>query len=215
MKLHDILLKNEISQKFNSPVEFEQFGKNEIDKIAVKDPNILYEIGAQAWMLFIESGAKVDPQKYSKDFDSGNPLLYKQVEKSIKRKIIQDISFSYSKIKDDSIDSTGCIQLSLCRMWPNDLYIADVVFYNPYEPVPEDKRKYEMHYFKSLNLFSNHLENIKAYCKQNKIQRITLTTSSNEQIPYFESSGFKVENNNFAKHALTMGRSVPMYLTCI
>ncbi|MBE0419669.1 hypothetical protein ACTXIM_00635 [Pseudoalteromonas nigrifaciens] len=215
MKLHDILQKDEISKKFSSPVVFQQFGKNEIDKIAAKDPNILFEIGAQAWMLYMESGAKVDPQKLSNDFDSRSPLLYKKVEKTIKRKVIQDISFSYSIIKDDSINSAGCIQLSLCRMWPNDLYIADVVFYNPYEPVPEEKRKYEIHYFKSLNLFSVHLEKIKVYCKQNKIQRITLTTSSNEQIPYFEKVGFKVENNNFAKHALEMGRSVPMYLTCI
>jgi len=215
MKLHDILLKDEISEKFESPVTFEQLGNGEINKILVKDPHILFEVGAQAWMLYVESGAKVDPQKFSSDFDSSNPLLYKKIEKLIKRKIIQDISFSYSEIKDDSIDSSGCIQLSLCRMWPNDLYIADVVFYNPYEPVSEDKRKYELHYFKSLNLFSKHLEKIKVYCKKNKILRVTLTTSSNEQIPYFKGLGFKVEDNNFAKHALQMGRSVPMYLTCI
>ncbi|MBA6339725.1 hypothetical protein H4J59_01680 [Colwellia sp. MB02u-10] len=215
MKLHDILLKDEISEKFKSPVTFQQFGGSDIDKIAKKDPHILFEIGAQAWMLYVESGAKVNPQKLSSDFDSSNPMLYKKVETIIKRKVIQDISFSYAEIEDDSTDSSGCIQLSLCRMWPNDLYIADVVFYNPYEPVAEDQRKYALHYFKSLNLFSKHLEIIKDYCKENKIPRITLTTSSNEQIPYFENFGFKIEDNNFAKSALEMGLSVPMYLTCI
>ncbi|RHW75235.1 hypothetical protein [Colwellia sp. RSH04] len=215
MKLHDILLKEQISEKFKSPVTFQQYGVDYIDKIAEKDPHILFEIGAQAWMLHVESGAKVNPQKLSGDFDSSNPMLYKKVEKIIKRKVIQDISFSYAEINDDTIDSSGCIQLSLCRMWPNDLYIADVIFYNPYEPVAEDQKKYELHYFKSLNLFSNHLEVIKIYCKENRIPRITLTTSSNEQIPYFEKLGFKIENNNFAKTALEMGLSVPMYLTCI
>ena len=59
MKLHDVIQKQSIIKKFDCNVEFEQLGIESVLKIAEKDPNILFEIGAQAWMLFVESGAKV------------------------------------------------------------------------------------------------------------------------------------------------------------
>lgn len=214
MELHDIIQRNKIEEKFDKSVSFKQFGMESINEIARIDPNILFDIGAQAWMLFVESGVKVNPQKLAADFDNKSPLIYQKVEKVIKRKVIQDLSFTYAKVDDPDINSNGCIQLSLCRMYPNDLYIADVVFYDPYKPVTEKNKKYELHYFKSLNLFAFHLEKIKLYCKENNIARITLTTSSNEQIPYFEACGFKIEDNGFAKNALAYGWSVPMYLWC-
>lgn len=189
-------------------------GVESVLKIAEKDPNILFEVGAQAWMLFVESGAKVNLQKLASDFDLRNPLIYQKVEKVIKRKVIQDLSFTYALLDDSEVTSKGCIQLSLCRMYPNDLYIADVAFYNPYKPVAFKDKKYDLHHFRSLNLFGIHLDQIKHYCRLNKISRITLTKSSNEQIPYFESHGFKIENNTFAKTAFEHGCSVSMYLAC-
>ncbi|ENL1297254.1 hypothetical protein AB4T57_004599 [Vibrio parahaemolyticus] len=214
MKLHDIIRKEKIEEKFDKKVTFKQFGIDGINEIARIDPNILFEIGAQAWMLYVESGAKVNPQKLASDFDNRNPMIYQKVEKVIKRNVIQDLSFTYAEIDDPKVDSEGCIQLSLCRMYPNDLFIADVVFYDPYKPIAKSERKYDLHYFKSLNLFAVHLEEIKTYCKKNNISRITLTTSSNEQIPYFKAHGFKVEDNGFARAALEHGWSVPMYLPC-
>lgn len=214
MKLHDVFQKQSITNKFDCNIEFEQLGIESVLTIAEKDPNILFEIGAQAWMLFVESGAKVNPQKLASDFDQRNPLIYQKVEKVIKRKVIQDLSFSYALLDDPKVHSRGCIQLLLCRMYPNDLFIADVAFYNPYKPVVSKDKKYDLHHFRSLNLFGIHLDQIKQYCRANKISRITLTTSSNEQIPYFESHGFKIENNTFAKSAFEHGWSVPMYLTC-
>lgn len=215
MKLHDIIRKEEIEEKFDKKVTFKQFGVDGINDIACIDPNILFEIGAQAWMLYVESDAKVNSQQLASDFGMQNPMIYQKVEKVIQQKVIQDLSFTYAEVDDPKVDSKGCIQLSLCHMYPNDLYIADVVFYDPYKPVAKSDRKYELHYFKSLNLFNLHLEEIKKYCKKNNINRITLTTSSNEQIPYFEAYGFEVEDNAFARAALEHGWSVPMYLPCI
>ncbi len=215
VKLSDVFLQKAISDKFESTLEFEVLGPSDIGKIAEREPDILFEIGAHAWMSYVESGAKVNPRKLATHFDSRNPFLYQIVEKEMKCKVVQDIAFCYANIQDPMVEGQDFIQLLLCRTYPNDLFIADVCFYNPYKPVPVNERVYELHFFKSLGLFGEHLKSIRAYCKENKINKITLTTSSNEQIPYFEKHGFKIDNTDFARHALANGRSVPMHIKCI
>ncbi len=58
MKLHDIIRKEEIEEKFDKKVTFKQFGVDGINDIACIDPNILFEIGAQAWMLYCQSSVQ-------------------------------------------------------------------------------------------------------------------------------------------------------------
>ncbi|MEE3224031.1 MAG: hypothetical protein VX242_08675 [Pseudomonadota bacterium] len=209
MKLHDVLQKELIQSKFDSEVQFQQFGAESIAEISELEPNILFEIGAQAWMQYVESGAKVNPQELASDFDSGNPYLFQKVEKIIKRKVIKDISFSYG-----TVNGLQCCQLLICRSYPNDLFIADVTFCDPAQPVYEASKKYQYHEFKSLGVFGEHLKHLVAFAKANGIAKVSLTTASNEQIPYFEKHGFKVEDTEFAKQAFAMGYSVPMYLSC-
>lgn len=215
MKLHDLLRTEGFQSKFDKEVYFEQYGAESIDMLVKKEPNMFYEIGGQAWMRFQASGTKVDPQKLHKDFYSGNPLVYRKVEKIIKRKIIQDISFSYAYVSDENLDNNVCCQLLLFRLWPNELFIADVAFSNPYKPVSGTDKKYSYHEFRGLGLFSSHLEKMVEYCQLNKISKITLTTATNGQIPYFESHGFKIENSDFSREAFKIGQGVPMYYKCI
>ncbi|WP_390241837.1 hypothetical protein [Vibrio sp. R78045] len=215
MKLSDVFLQKAISDKFDSKLQFEILGTSDVEKIAKREPEILFEIGAQAWMTYVESKAKVNPKKLSSLFDSKSPFLYQKVEKEIKRKVIQDIAFCYANIQDPTIDARDFIQLLLCRMYPNDLFIADVCFYDPYKPVPPQDREYALQYFRSLGLFEEHLKSIKSYCKEHSISKITLTTSSNEQIPYFERHGFKIESSDYAKTALENGHGVPMHIKLI
>jgi hypothetical protein len=215
MKLHDVLRTEGFQSKFDKEVYFEQYGPESIDMLIKKEPNMFYEIGGQAWMRFQSSGAKVDSQKLHKDFRSGNPLVYRKVEKIIKRKIIQDISFSYAYVRDENLESNGCCQLLLFRLWPNELFIADVAFGNPYKPVSESDKQYPYHEFKGLGLFSSHLEKMIEYCKLHRVEKITLTTATNSQIPYFEKHGFIVENSGFSKEAFKIGQGVPMYYKCI
>ncbi|MCG8051883.1 MAG: hypothetical protein JAZ15_11785 [Candidatus Thiodiazotropha endolucinida] len=213
MKLHDIISTEEISSKFDAGVKGVHLGLNQIEEIVTRSPNTLFEIGAQAWMLYVESGAKVDPYILSYDFDNSNPFLFEKVGKIIKRKIIQDISFSYVKVNDISLERNTCCLLHLCRMWPNDLFIADVEFSNPYQTVSTEEQKYQFHEYRSLGLFSNHFERMIQFARSNHIGRITLSTATNDQISYFEKYGFVIENNNFAKQAKELGLGVPMYKT--
>lgn len=215
MKLHDVLRAEGFQSKFDKEVNFEQYGTESIDMLVKKEPNIFYEIGGQAWMRFQASGTKVDSQKFQEDFRSLNPLIYKKVEKIIKRKIIQEISFSYGRVLDERLEHNECCQLLLFRLWPNELFIADVAFSNPYKPVSDPDKQYPYHEFRGLGLFSSHLEKMIEYCQLNRVSKITLTTATNNQISYFEKHGFVIENSDFAREAFKIGQGVPMYYKCI
>lgn len=215
MNFHQVLQKEEIINKFDKEILFEQYDVSDIDVLKDISPNILFEIGAHAWMHYVVSGIDVNPLELSNNFEANNPLIYRKIENVMKEKIIQDLSFSYAKLNDESLEKNICCQLLLCRMHPNDLFIADVEFSNPYQPVPNSEQRYQFHEYRSLGLFKKHLENMKEYCNENQIERITLTTASNDQIPYFEEHGFLVEDNDFARQSREIGHSVPMYLKCI
>jgi hypothetical protein len=205
----------ELQQKFKTDVCFDYYFMKDIDAIAELEPHCLCEIGGNAWMHYIESGAKVDPRKLSDHFDKGNPFLFREVEKVLKRKVIQDIMLVHAKVQDPELDHKICGQLLLARVYPNNLHISDVEFSNPYKPVTEGDKKYHFHEYRSLGLFVILLKNIIAYGKLNRIAKITLSAASDHQIKYFKSHGFSIESNSFAKDAIEHGMSIPMERKCI
>lgn len=213
MKLHDILLKDEISDKFKSPIIFKQLGKEDLSEIAKREPDILYEIGYQALTLYLDTDTSFELQKLNDDLAICNPLIYQKVEKMIKKEIIQDISFSYIEFEKAPSEPSGVVKFSLCRMWPNDLFIADMAYFNPNDPQDEDEQ-YNDYYFKSPYLFEMHLERLKSYCKENKIDRITLTTYISDQIFDFEELGFKIKKDIYGEKTHEYSTNAIMYLEC-
>ncbi|MEZ9233188.1 hypothetical protein AB4259_19125 [Vibrio amylolyticus] len=213
--MQEIYPSQKLQEKFDVEVTFDFFFMKDIDSIAKLEPNCLCEIGGNAWMHYIESGAKVNPRKLSEHFDSGNPFLFKEVEKVMKKKVLQDVMLVHANLQDPELDNQTCGQLLLARVYPNNLHISDVEFSNPYEPVFGSNRKHPFHEYRSLGLFSILLKNIIAYGKKHKISIITLSAASDHQIKYFESHGFSIEDNNFAKEALEHGMSIPMVRKCI
>lgn len=210
MPLDCVYPKEEIKKKFEKPVSIEIYGMNQIDAIAELEPGCLHEIGANAWMHYVESGAKVDPQKLSQYFDNSDPYLFRHVEKVIKRKVIQDIILVHAKVDDPELENNICGKLLLARTYLNNMHISDVEFSNPYEPVPESEQQYTYHEYRSLGLFSTLLDNLCRFSQENKISRITLSAASSDQVPYFETHGFKVEDTDFARQAQEYGMSIPM-----
>ena len=213
--MEEIYPAEELQDKFEAEVTLEYYFMEDVDTIAKLEPNCLCEIGGNSWMHYIESGAKVNPRKLSKHFDSGNPFLFKEVEKVMKRKVLQDIMLVHAKVQDPELENNICGQLLLARVYPNNLHISDVEFSNPYEPVPENEKKHHFHEYRSLGLFAKLLVNIIAYGKKNRISNVTLSAASDHQIKYFKSHGFSIENNNFAKDALEHDVSIPMVRICI
>jgi len=210
MLLDSVYPTEEIGRKFEKPVSVEMYGMNQIDTIAELEPGCLHEIGANAWMHHVESGAKVDPQKLSLYFDNSDPYLFRHVERVIKRKVIQDIVLVHAKVDDAELENNICSKLLLARTYPNNMHISDVEFSNPYEPVPESDQQYTYHEYRSLGLFSTLLERIRKYSQDNKISKITLSAASSDQVSYFEAHGFKVEDTEFARQAQEYGMSIPM-----
>lgn len=213
--MENIYPKEELQEKFESKVSFNFYFMDDIDTIASLEPNCLHEIGGNAWMHYIKSGANVNPQKLNEHFNNRDPFLFREVEKITKTKVIQDVMLVHANVQDPKVETQICGQLLLARTYPNNLHISEVAFSNPYKPVPDAEKKHPFHEFRSLGLFSTLLRNILAYCKKYRISKITLSAASKYQIGYFESHGFSMENNHFSKIALEQGVSIPMELKCI
>jgi hypothetical protein len=214
MNLKDVYPVDSLERKFDKSVFIDYYGMDDIDEIAKLEPGCMLELGASAWMHYIESGAKVNPQKLSKYFDAQDPLIFRQVEKVMKRKVLQDIVLIHAHVDDNTLVRDICGQLLLSRTYPNNLHISDVEFSNPYEPVVESDQEYSFHNYRSLGLFSELLENIVDLGKSNNISKITLSAASNDQIPYFEKHGFKVEDTDFSKQAIELDSGIPMERKC-
>jgi hypothetical protein len=214
MNLEEVYPVDSLESKFDKPVFINYYGMDDIDEIAELEPGCLFELGASAWMHYIESGAKVNPQKLSKYFDERDPLIFRRVEKVMKRNVVQDIVLIHAHVDDNSLERDICGQLLLSRTYPNNLHISDVEFSNPYEPVDESNQDYSFHNYRSLGLFSELLENIIDLGKSNNIKKITLSAASNDQISYFEQHGFKVEDTDFAKRAIELDSGIPMERKC-
>lgn len=214
MNLEEVYPVHSLESKFDNPVFIDYYGMDDIDEIVELEPGCMFELGASAWMHYIESGAKVNPQKLSKYFDERNPLIFRRVEKVMKRKVVQDILLIHAHVDDESLERDICGKLLLSRVYPNNLHISDVEFSNPYEPVAESSQDYSYHNYRSLGLFSELLENIIDLGKINNIKKITLSAASNDQIFYFEKHGFKVEDTYFAKQAIELDSGIPMERKC-
>lgn len=215
MNLEEVYPVSSLESKFDKSISIDYYGMNDIDEIAELEPGCLFEIGASAWMHYIESGAKVNPHKLSRYFDEQDPFIFRRVEKVMKRRVVQDIVLVHAHVDDTDLERNICGQLLLARTYPNNLHISDVEFSNPYEPVAESDQEYSYHNYRSLGLFSELLENIVDLGKRNNIKKITLSAASNDQIPYFEKHGFKVEDTDFAKQAIKLNSGIPMERKCI
>jgi len=214
MNLSDVYPVESIKSKFDKDVVIEYYDMNDIDKIAELEPGCLFEIGANAWMHYIESGAKVNPQKLSKYFDEHEPLIFRRVERVMKRKVLQAITLIHASVDDESLERKICGQLLFARTYPNNFHISDVEFSNPYEPVEQSKQSYSFHEFRSLGLFTELLSNIIKLGKGSNISKITLSAASRDQVSYFEKHGFSMEKTEFAKQAFKMDSGIPMELEC-
>lgn len=104
MNVEKVYPVEELKSKFTLPVKLNFYGMKEIETIAKIEPECLFEIGANAWVHFIESGAKVNPQKLSEHFGSHSPLLFFQVEKVIRRKALQNILLVHAEVVDPSLE---------------------------------------------------------------------------------------------------------------
>lgn len=142
MSMEEIYPVEELQEKFEAEVSVEYYLMKDIDTIAKLESNSLCEIGGNAWMHYVESRAKVNPRKLSEHFDNRNPFLFREVEKVMKRKVLQDIMLVHAKVQDPELENKICSQFLLARVYPNNLHISDVEFSNPYEPVPENEKKH-------------------------------------------------------------------------
>lgn len=210
MKLKDIFPIFELRELFKSETVVAFLTLNDIDEIADLEPISLFEIGANSWMRYVESGADVNPKLLMDHFDNYDKFLYREVEKVIGEKIIKDILLVKAKVDDKTLKHNVCAELLVANINPNRLHISDVAFGNPYFPIKRVNKKYITHEFKSLGLFKILFNKIVQYCRVNNVSVITLTASLKEQVSYFQTYGFNVENTDYAKRCLKIGSGIPM-----
>ncbi|MBQ0713265.1 MAG: hypothetical protein KBT53_09915 [Porticoccus sp.] len=214
MNLQKIYPVEDVRSKFDCGVDIKFYGMANISDIAKQEPECLRQIGENAWIHYMVAVTKIKSKKLCSYFDEDDPFLYRQVEKLIKQKVIQDIVLVQASVADDTLERSVCGKLLLARTYPNNIHISGVEFSNPYEPVSEDERCYLFHRYRSLGLFSTLLDNVLMYCKENKISKITLSAASPDQVKYFESHGFSIEKTDFVNYQVACGLRMPMERDC-
>lgn len=212
MQLVDTFPYNDIAKAFEADVNITTYGLQQIADIAHLEPLSLHETGANIWMHYIESGAKTNPQKLAKHFQNQNPLLFKAVEKVIKRKAIQDIALIYATVEDSALPFAVCSKALLARTYPNNVHISHIEFNDPYKPLTGIQKKFEHQQYKGLGLFSILLQQLIIYAKSNRINKITLSAATTDQYHYFLAHNFTLEKTAFANSSLQRGTTIPMEL---
>ncbi len=75
--LDEILPRAELIQRFGERVIFEEYRKNDLKIIAMKEPHKLFNVAATVWNRIVQKGwHRVDPRYFAADgypFHSGTP----------------------------------------------------------------------------------------------------------------------------------------------
>jgi hypothetical protein len=119
-------------------------------------------------------------------------------------KTISDICFTECTI--DGIEPMVG-RLRLAHVYPNDLHIADVRFYNPFKPVPTELEasKYGVSH-EGLGMLDTTMERIEAYARKQSMDFLTLTAAMPSLVTKFGKYGFQVEDTSVGKEYRTMDK---------
>lgn len=211
MKLTDIFPESSIRSKFTSDLSIIRRDRKKLNEIAIIKPACMAEMGGGAWDRYVQENPDCDPQALADYFNEGSPKIYLAMERYTGLKVLNDISYTTAQVLDDDLEENLCSEVLLAVIWPNVLRISDVTFANPYEPIPESKRKYRFQHYKGLGLFSEFLSNCEKYCLEKGISEITLAAAYIDLVPFFESYGFSVEDTPAGRAFLEYKEGIPMH----
>ena len=152
----------------------------------------------------------VDPLALSKFARRFDPLIYKQIEKITRKPIFKEMHYTRAFLQDNALNCPEIVEFLIARVYPNDIHIGDISIKNPYKPLPTNLQKCSIHTHKGFGLLSPLMDNIISYGRSKKCDYLTLVASQYENVELFERYGLSVEDNEFARLAMSHGQTIPM-----
>ncbi len=206
-ELAAVLPLNEIQTYFSNEVSVEELRKTDIDLIEK-------ECASDVFSLAINCGIRAK-QIYQPELDlsplapylaSSNPKILNALGSLLGQDAIDDIYCCRCTVNDQLVAS-----LLIAQVWPRDLYIGMVMFADPSQPIPAEKRKSILQKFRGLGLLSKFIERVEICAAARGCRNITLIANETTQMMLFSKYGFEVDKHSSAQAQLAEGKAIPMH----
>ena len=212
----DKLIRHQFNNELKSILFHYIYSNNdndELSKLVKKEPMMMFEMSLSVWNRIIQFKLKdVNPNALSDYIDKQDPMIYREISRIICEPVFYEVLFFELKINDPKLRYNCIHEITVGRVFPNDIHLADIEFTNPYEPIPKFLAKSPNQIFKGLGLLGQQIDRLVEYAKKNNCGFVTLTASSINEYELFKKYGFQLEDSDIAEIGLKSGSGIPMDL---
>ena len=209
--MHSLLLKDDVQPHFSKPIDFQEYGIADLDRIIELVPRSMWAIGLSVWGRIVYCGLNdVEIGAIAEYVITKDPRLCEEIGNIVGEEVIKDIYLLQAQVQDSSLSYTTVAQVLAARVYPNDLHFADVTFTNPYKPIAPEKHRYKYQEYEGLGLLGTVIDRIEKEAVSESCYYITLTAAAIDLVPLFSKYGFTVENSPIAQMGLGNGECIPM-----
>lgn len=207
MNIRDIIPKSEIQLRHATPLSFTEYGFADMSHIIRELPDDVLATSLNVWNRIVQYRIRpVNPQALVKWVFEEDPAIFREIERIISRPVFTDAAYLSA-----AIDGREVASISLFRVFPNSVHLADILFRDYTRPLPPEQRiKDRTHH--GYGLLSTVITRMRNYAIEHKIDYLTLTAARGDLVPLFEKHGFKVEDNEMARRFLVTNTCIPMEL---
>jgi hypothetical protein len=215
--VHTIFPAAQVISQFTKPVKVKQYGIGEYAEIVRLKPMSIGGLGLHSWNRIVKvEKREVNPYAVAPHIKGGGVAkssIIPFIESVVREPLIKDISFTVATIDDPDLitalddyqfDEPTAAMLMLARVYPNNIHIADIYYQNPYQPIPESKRRYEWAAYRGLKMLGPTIVRLEDYARTKGCEYLTLTAAADDLIPLFATLGFTLETNDFGRMARAM-----------
>lgn len=206
--LKTIYPKDQIASQFgDKSLKVVQYDMAEYAEIVRLKPEAIGGLAIHSWNRIVQvEKLKVNPQAVAPFIDRdgmSSPEMVGAISKIIKEPLIKDISYTLCTVDDDQLQDKEVASLMLATVFPNNIHLIDVMYQNPYKPIPEAERRY-MADHKGLGMLGPTLARIEEYARSKGCAYVTLTAAADHLVPLFGKYGYTRETNYIGNMARAM-----------
>lgn len=209
--MRDIFPQAEIKAKLGKPLQVIQKGMESYEPLLAEEP-ALGGLALNVWNRIVEvEKLASDPYAIRAHINpDGQPKksLLPAIDPVIGTRAVKDISCTYAAVEDASLVDNEVGKLVVAHVFPNDLHLADVLFQNPYRPIPDRRRRYAFTFFEGFKMLGPTLERVEAAARRLGCKHITLTCAAPDLVDLFSKFGFRKETGRLGSQANAMDKKV-------
>jgi len=206
-----ILPKDELRGFFDCKLDFEEYDLRHIDMIRSMRPHIFFGLASIMWNRIIEFGlCPVDPTALDDDIKKKNPDMFRNMSAVLGTHAIKDIYYAKSDPEAACHAKKSAVELFVARVYPNNLYIADVFL-----PCPEtavNGKEFGSAIRDHRSLYSKLVNNAVDCGRSLGCNYLMITANSSHQVDIFSRCGFLLEDHLSERRSLDLGLGIPMVM---